>query len=93
MRCLNGKKLSCARADHADDIHAQMATIYCYPGFSALFVPAFSGTRIAPKARLVGKPDIHIGAVEQLLKFLQKRLAQLLILFVGPSIKIWHIVA
>ena len=87
MRCLIGEKLSAARADHTDDIHAQMAAISGYPGFSALFVPTFSRTRIALKARLVGKPDIHIEPVEQLLKFLQKRLAQLLILFVGPWLR------
>ena len=84
MRCLNGKKLSAARADHADDIDAQMAAIFGHPGFSTLFVPALSGTRIALKAGLVGKPDIHIGSLEQLLKFMQKRFTQLLILFVRP---------
>jgi hypothetical protein len=66
-----------------------MTAIFCNPGFSARFVPAFSATRIALKAGLVGKPDIDIAPVEPLLKFLQKRFAQLLILFVGP----WHIVA
>ena len=50
MRCLNGEKLSAARADHSDDIDAQMAAISGHSGFSALFVPAFSGTRIPLKA-------------------------------------------
>ena len=59
MRWLNGKKLSCARTDHSDDIHAQMAAIFCHPSFSVLFVPAFSGTRIALKAGLVGKLNIY----------------------------------
>ena len=84
MRCLNGKKLSAARADHADDIDAQMAAIFGHPGFATLFVPALSGTRIALKAGHVGKPNIHIAPLEQLLKFLQKRCAQPLILFVQP---------
>ncbi len=70
MGGLNGEKLSAARADHTDDIHAQMAAISGHPSFSALFVPAFSGTRIPLKAGLVGKPDIHIGPIEQLLEFL-----------------------
>jgi hypothetical protein len=50
MRCLNGEKFTVALADHADDIHAQMAAISGHPSFSTLFVPPFSGTQIALKA-------------------------------------------
>ena len=64
MGCLNGEKRSAAWADHTDDIHAQMAAVSGHPGFSALFVPAFSGTRVTLKAGFIGKPDINIGPIE-----------------------------
>jgi len=38
MRRFNSKKLAGAGAHHPDDIHTQVATIFCYTGFSSLFV-------------------------------------------------------
>jgi len=38
MRCLNGEKPCVARANHTDDIDAQMAAIFGKSSFSALFV-------------------------------------------------------
>ena len=58
---LDGEELAAARADHADNIHAQMAAVFGHPGFSTLFVPALSRAWIAFEARLVGKPDVHFS--------------------------------
>ena len=54
MRGFNGEKLTAARTNHSDGIHAQMTPVFGQAGFSSLFVPTLSGTGIALKAGFIG---------------------------------------
>ena len=87
MRSFNGEKLVRARADHADDIHAQVTAIFGHTGFGSLFVPTLAGPGIALKTGFVGKPNIYFWPLHQLLELMQKSFTQLLILFIRPGLR------